>query len=204
MVDRLYSWVTSHRNLILRLFWLVFFLLLILITVGYRAIVIGLGDFSGFSEIGAKAADIAVAILIATAIPGIFRRFHISHKLVMLLMIFRRQLGIATFFFALVHVCFTTVFPEIRANAPLIATDPQNLAGWTTFILLIPLFVTSNNISIRALGVWWHRIHALMYGIIFVLAFHVFFSGEESWLFLTSVTGVSEVVSFMYENFRRR
>jgi len=203
MVDAIYLWVVGKRQLSIRLFWIVTIALLILIAFGYRAIVVSRGDWFIYYEIGKKAADIAVLFLVATVIPGIARRFKISHKFIMILMLFRRQLGIATFMFALVHVSFITIFPEIRAHVGLIATDPRNLAGWGTFILLIPLFLTSNDLSVRKLGVWWHRIHALTYGVLFVLVAHAFFA-EMSWFLLACLAALIEIVSFLVARFRRQ
>jgi methionine sulfoxide reductase heme-binding subunit len=203
MVDRFYTWITSHRTLILRLFWLINIFLIVLIVLGFRIIILGVGDQSLPYRLGSKAADLAVLFLIATSFPGIARRMHVSHKLIMLLMLFRRQLGISTFFFALTHVCLITIFPEIHAHAPLIAPDPQNLAGWATFLLLIPLFVTSNNFSIKKMGIWWHRLHLIMYGVLFILVFHTFFS-EESWFFLIGMIAVVELGSLIYEGIKKR
>jgi methionine sulfoxide reductase heme-binding subunit len=203
MVDRLYLWVVSRRILVLRLFLLVNILLCILIGFGYRMIVLGIGNDPNLTyRIGSKAADIAVLFLIATSIPGIARRFHLQHKFIMLCMLFRRQLGIATFMFALVHVCYITLFPEIFFHAPLIATNLQNLAGWTTFLLLIPLFLTSNDVSVRRMGTWWHKVHAIIYGILWVLVVHTFFS-EESWFTLIGITAVAQIGSFLYAKFRK-
>jgi len=204
MVDRFYLWVATRRILFIRLFWLVNILLCILIGFGYRMIVLGIGgDPTLTYRIGSKAADIAVLFLIAASIPGIARRFHFTHKLVMILMLFRRQLGIAAFMFALVHVCYITVFPEIVFQMPLIATNLQNLSGWATIILLIPLFITSNDFSVHRTGIWWHRIHSLLYGIIWVLVVHTFFS-ERSWFTLIGIAAVAEVGSLMYAKLRTR
>ena len=80
---------------------------------------------------------------------------------------FRRMLGLYAFFYVLLH--FTTyiwldrffVFDEIGKD---IAKRPYITVGFTCFLLLIPLAVTSTNAMVRRLGAKrWQRLHKMVY-----------------------------------------
>lgn len=80
---------------------------------------------------------------------------------------FRRMLGLYAFFYVLLH--FTTyiwldrffVFDEIGKD---IAKRPYITVGFTCFLLLIPLAVTSTNAMVRRLGAKrWQRLHKMIY-----------------------------------------
>ncbi len=82
---------------------------------------------------------------------------------------FRRMLGLYAFFYVLLH--FTTyiwldrffIFDEIGKD---IAKRPYITVGFTCFLLLIPLAVTSTNAMVRRLGAKrWQRLHKMIYGI---------------------------------------
>lgn len=80
---------------------------------------------------------------------------------------FRRMLGLYAFFYVLLH--FTTyiwldrffVFDEIGKD---IAKRPYITVGFTCFLLLIPLAITSTNAMVRRLGAKrWQRLHKMVY-----------------------------------------
>ena len=81
----------------------------------------------------------------------------------------RRMLGLFAFFYGGLH--FLTyvwldqffVVPEIMAD---VVTRPFITVGFLSFVLLIPLVVTSTTAMIKRLGgMWWQRLHRLVYGI---------------------------------------
>jgi sulfoxide reductase heme-binding subunit YedZ len=80
---------------------------------------------------------------------------------------FRRLLGLFAFFYACLH--FTTYFwLDQYFDLPAIWKDilkrPYITAGFTAFVLLIPLAVTSTAGSIRRLGgKRWQKLHKLVY-----------------------------------------
>lgn len=89
---------------------------------------------------------------------------------------FRRMLGLYTFFYACVHFSaylvldlrgyWTQIFEEI-------AKRPYITVGFTAWLLLLPLAVTSTTGWIRRLGRNWARLHKLIYaaGVLAVLHF---------------------------------
>ncbi len=80
----------------------------------------------------------------------------------------RRMLGLYTFFYALLHLSSYIVldqffyWPEIWAD---IIKRPYITIGMVSFLLLIPLAVTSTNKWMRRLGRNWLRLHKLVYPI---------------------------------------
>ena len=89
---------------------------------------------------------------------------------------FRRMLGLWTFAYATLHLSaylvldlrgyWTTIFEEI-------AKRPYITVGFTAWLLLLPLAITSTTGWIRRLGRTWVRLHKLVYaiGVLAVLHF---------------------------------
>jgi sulfoxide reductase heme-binding subunit YedZ len=81
----------------------------------------------------------------------------------------RRMLGLFTFFYGALH--FATyvwldqffIVQEIVAD---VIERPFITVGFLSFVLLIPLAITSTTRMIKRLGgKWWQRLHRLVYGI---------------------------------------
>ena len=89
---------------------------------------------------------------------------------------FRRALGVSAFFFILLHLLVWLVLDiqlrwgEIWAD---ILKRPYITIGMIGFLVLIPLAVTSNNLSVRRLGAAaWGRLHKLTYVAVAAGAIH--------------------------------
>jgi len=79
---------------------------------------------------------------------------------------FRRMLGLYAFFYATLHFLVWFWLDRELALAEVlsdIVKRPYITVGFTAFILLIPLAVTSNRYSIRRLGRRWQSLHKLVY-----------------------------------------
>ena len=80
---------------------------------------------------------------------------------------FRRMLGLCAFFYALVHLLAYAVFDmglEVSDILRDIAKRPFILVGTLTWLLLLPLAITSFNRAIRWLGASrWQQLHRLVY-----------------------------------------
>lgn len=79
---------------------------------------------------------------------------------------FRRAVGIMTFVYVALHllvwlVLDVQIVSQIWAD---ILKRPYITVGMGAFALMIPLAVTSNNISVRKLGPSWRKLHKLTYG----------------------------------------
>lgn len=79
---------------------------------------------------------------------------------------YRRMLGLFAFFYACLH--FSTYiwldqFFDPSAIAKDVVKRPFVTVGFTAFVLLIPLAVTSNRAMMRRLGRRWQVLHRLVY-----------------------------------------
>jgi sulfoxide reductase heme-binding subunit YedZ len=79
----------------------------------------------------------------------------------------RRLIGLTAFWYALLHLLTYIVFDQSLSPADIaedVAEHPWVLVGFTSFLLLIPLAVTSTNAWVRRLGgERWQRLHRLVY-----------------------------------------
>ena len=88
----------------------------------------------------------------------------------------RRMAGLFSFFYALLHfTCFLWFdhFFDIAGMLKDVAKRPFILVGFTAFVLLIPLAVTSTNGMVRRLGgKRWQALHRLVYVIAMLAVLH--------------------------------
>jgi sulfoxide reductase heme-binding subunit YedZ len=79
---------------------------------------------------------------------------------------YRRMLGLFAFFYALLHFATFLVldhFFDFARIAKDILKRPYVTAGFTAFVIMIPLALTSTAAMIRRLGKRWQRLHRLVY-----------------------------------------
>ena len=79
---------------------------------------------------------------------------------------YRRMLGLFAFFYAILHFLTYMVldhFFDFQAIAKDIFKRPYVTAGFTSFVLMIPLALTSTAAMIRRLGKRWQQLHRLVY-----------------------------------------
>ena len=90
----------------------------------------------------------------------------------------RRMFGLFTYFYVVLHLlCYSWLdmgfeWPEIALD---IAKRPFILVGFSAFVLLTPLALTSFNRAIRWLGAKrWQWLHRLVYGVAMLAVLHFF------------------------------
>lgn len=87
----------------------------------------------------------------------------------------RRALGVITFFYVLLHLLVWLVL-DVQIPAQIwadIVKRPYITVGMAGFLLMIPLAVTSNNLSLRKMGPKrWRRLHQLTYPVVVLGALH--------------------------------
>ena len=92
--------------------------------------------------------------------------------------LFRRSLGLLTFFYACLHaLCYTLLDMSLDWTDILndIAKRPFITVGVAGFVLLALLAATSFNAAVRALGaVRWRQLHRAVYGIAVLAILHFF------------------------------
>lgn len=80
----------------------------------------------------------------------------------------QRQLGLFTFFYAVLHLAVYVAFDagfEYKAVRDDVIERPFILVGFAAFLLLIPLAATSNQASMRRLGRTWRQLHKLIFAV---------------------------------------
>ncbi|MEX0340938.1 MAG: protein-methionine-sulfoxide reductase heme-binding subunit MsrQ [Arenibacterium sp.] len=90
------------------------------------------------------------------------------------LMKFRRAIGVLTFYYVCCHLLVwllldVQVLSEVWAD---ILKRPYITVGMLSFALLLPLAITSNNLSVRKLGARWRGLHKLVYPAAILAALH--------------------------------
>jgi sulfoxide reductase heme-binding subunit YedZ len=78
----------------------------------------------------------------------------------------RRMLGLFSFFYATLHMLTWLVllhFFDVAAMFEDVAMRPFNTIGMATFLILLALALTSNQLSIRLLKRRWQTLHRLAY-----------------------------------------
>lgn len=79
---------------------------------------------------------------------------------------FRRMLGLFAFFYIALHFLWYLFVDQTfawRQLAADVAKRPYITAGFTAFVLLVPLAVTSTKRAMRRLGRRWQKLHRLVY-----------------------------------------
>ncbi len=139
------------------LLWLLLAVPAVLIGVGYAR-----GDLF-YGKIIHITGDTSVQLLIVTLAASPARLLFPRAQWAAWLMRHRREFGVASFAYALLH---TLVYVGRKADFSLIVSEGQSpglLTGWVALALMLLLAVTSNNVSVRLLKAAWKRLHWLVY-----------------------------------------
>ena len=135
----------------------------------YLGLTGGLG-VEPIEELEHRLGELALQLLIVTLAVTPLRRFTGIN-----LLKFRRALGLIAFYFASTHFLVWLVL-DVQIPAQIwadILKRPYVTIGLASFLLLVPLAVTSNAWSIRRLGApRWRRLHQLSYGAAILAAVH--------------------------------
>lgn len=114
--------------------------------------------------------DIAIKLIVAGLAVTPLRRWAGIN-----LLRFRRAIGVTCFFFVLAHFLVWALL-DIGALGAIwadIVKRPYVTVGMLSFLLLIPLAVTSNNLSVRRMGAAaWRRLHRVTYAAAVLGAVH--------------------------------
>lgn len=125
---------------------------------------------------GEQAFNILFFLLFLSPLSKILRM-----RLLLILMSYRRQMGILMAYLATIHgigyladplwfeFLIAPYFPGDIAHI-----EPRLLAGILAYALTLPLLFTSNDFANRILGKNWKRLHTLVYGVFVLAVFHKF------------------------------
>ena len=156
-----------------------------------------LGQTGGLGREPIKALEqelglIALQLLIAgLAITPLRQRLGIN------LIRFRRAIGLLAFFYVACHLLVWVVLDMSLLWGQMwadILKRPYVTVGMAAFLLLLPLAVTSNNLSVRRLGAAWRKLHKLVYLATILGAVHFIWLAKgfqiEPLLYLAAILGL--------------
>ena len=98
---------------------------------------------------------------------------------------FRRMLGLYCFFYAFCHFLIWLVADHSLDLGDMIEDiidRPYITFGFSAFILLIPLTITSSNAMVRRLGKAWKKLHKLVYAILVLGVLHYLWLTKADYL----------------------
>ena len=141
----------------------------------------------------------AVILFCIVITPGILKRFGKTWNIRTIIMLIRRQFGVLTFSVAFLHFSLLRLFSYLNGGYilrfPLLNFE---LFGLLSIFFMFFLFLTSNDLSVRKLGKWWNRIHALIYIIAWTIALHVVLVRISIYSYIILGFAVIETVSLIY------
>lgn len=103
----------------------------------------------------------------------------------------RRLLGVSAAWFATLHVGIAYI-DQFKSANPLNLPGEYQLAfgiGGVALLILLAMAFTSFNAAFRKLGIWWFRLHRLIYLAVLLILFHAFNIGVHAatWPFLITL-----------------
>lgn len=140
----------------------------------------GLGT-NPIEEVTLRTGDWTLRLLLLTLTVTPLRRLSNFPQLLRV----RRMLGLFTFFYACLHALtyfWLDQFFDPEGIVRDVIKRPFITAGFTAFVLLVPLAVTSTQAMMRRLGRRWQQLHRLVYAIAIVGVVHYW------WLVKADVT----------------
>jgi DMSO/TMAO reductase YedYZ heme-binding membrane subunit len=196
--SRAFSWAATNKKLILFVTNVLYLALIGIIIASTYSIYNDQEIYNYFALNRAWFGRVALVILLIVITPGILGRFGIDIKVSRILTLYRRRFGILVFLLALTHYNIITL-PRIAGiesfsfQLPLFQT-----LGFNALVLLLVLFVTSNDFGVKKLGGWWKRIHRLVYVILLLVLLHTALQRVSIWSVLAGIFFVLEIISFIY------
>lgn len=140
---------------------------------------------------------IAAFLLTITLLPGILGRFSLFPIPRATLMLFRRYLGILTYLMVVTHSMFIYWLPSFTYGfGPLRFFQ---LFGMLAATMATPLFLTSNDYSVRVLKKGWKRIHKLVYLMLIFALLHTLLIEVGVISLMLATVAVLEVLSFLVQ-----
>lgn len=112
---------------------------------------------------GEWAVRMLILTLAVSPVRLIMKQLHMGARWPAWLLKRRRDLGLATFLYAALHLGSYLVR---QSNFHVVLFDmqyPEYALGWIAFVTLLALALTSNDTSVHRLGTWWKPLQRLVY-----------------------------------------
>jgi sulfoxide reductase heme-binding subunit YedZ len=195
--DKIFAWSVAHRTFLIRLLYAYSVVAVLLTIVAAYFTYIGHSLSLFFYELSKTAGTVGIGWYTATLLPGIFRRMRLKFKLVSILMIYRRYIGIAMFCTIVYHYSILRGV-HILASGKIEAVALAEVFGMGAFFIFLFMAVTSNDASVKKLGIWWSKIHSLTHLALWLVFFHVASQGFSMTTVFLGILGIIQIFSFIY------
>lgn len=175
------KFIITNKKLIIWVFRVLYIWLILAWMWGAYVFVNAPENYIAVYRLGKNFGIVAFLLYLITLIPGILRRFQVLPLLQASIMPLRRQIGVLMFLFALVHMGYTSSIPVFFAQPfePPVLNSHQ-VYGLLSMLILLPLWLTSNDIAQKGLGRKWTYLHRATYVALFFIFLHVTFTNR--WL----------------------
>ena len=97
---------------------------------------------------------------------------------------FRRTLGLLAFFYVTLHLVVVSnylFFWDWAVVREELSERPYIIAGFSAWLLMLPMALSSNDWSVRRLRRNWRRLHTLMYPVILLAWLHIAWQVRSSY-----------------------
>ena len=192
---KLQRWLVLNKNLILNGFRALEIGAVVLYAVAAYAFINDTDAMVFWYELGRRLGQVALFLYLITLIPGILTRLQFQPLIGAMLMPFRRHFGILMFLAALLHSGLTTTLLAMVTGQIPVLMQPH-LMGVIALLILLPLWLTSNDTSQQKLGKGWKMLHRLTYLALLFIFLHVS-AMRTSWMILTGSVLLLEVASWI-------
>lgn len=198
-MDKIFAIATQNRQRIIDTFKVFYLVLVTVLFFGGWQIFKGGESAAFWYRLAPTMGQAGLVAYILTTIPGTARRFRIQHKLLAILMMYRRYVGISMYLLVSVHYFFNYGIASLVTRiAGIIPEFFFMQMGLIAYVLTFFMFVTSNDFSTRRLGAWWGKIHRLTYIIIWFIVLHVALQRISVWSVAIIATALLQGASFLY------
>lgn len=197
-MQTLVTFLVKNKNFILWLFRFGYIGIVFLMIFGTWVIVVENELYEFTNEIAKRAGQMSLFLFCLVLLPGICLRLRINHQLIGLTMLFRRQIGVTVFLLAVLHGWIVSIAPRILLGSQNFTLIFFEFLGTLAVLLMLPMWLTSNNLTVKALGKWWKRIHSVIYVVAWFIFGHVALQGEWKLAFLVGLFAVLEIVSWLF------
>ncbi len=195
----IHLFLVKNKQHILRLSTILYVLLAIIIVVGQPLYLSFPKLFGVYLSIGQKAGTLSLILYAASLLPGMLKRIQKFPITQVMFMVFRRELGILMFFTMIIHSTYSQIYPYVAiGQSPLAGLSLRILFGIIAEIILVPLWITSNDWSVKKLAKRWKVLHRCTHvALLFVIGHVLLINGEFSIKLFTLSILLLEVYSWI-------
>jgi DMSO/TMAO reductase YedYZ heme-binding membrane subunit len=196
-------WINVHKILIkykkviLNLFLIANIFSLGVIALGFYLFSSSPTLYTLMFELSSSIGTLSLILFLVTLVPGILSRFKIFPLVTSSFVLFRRQIGILMFMTAIIHSFYLSTIPGIiNSRLGLEFLSTKDLLGSISLMILLPVWLTSNDLSQKIFGKLWKIIQRLAYLSLIAIFFHVALSSIKWGIVIFGMFGL-ELLSWL-------